>query len=61
MTYITTQEVASKLGCSEETIRNMIHEGKIPALRLDRTYRMDWLEVQRALSVTTNTINTGRP
>jgi excisionase family DNA binding protein len=38
--YITVKEAAALLDCCEETIRRMIRDRKIPAVRLGRTYRM---------------------
>lgn len=38
--YITVKEAAALLDCCEETIRRMIRDGKLPAARLGRTYRM---------------------
>lgn len=52
MTYITTQELACKLGCCEETIRNMIHAGKLPCIQLGRHYRFDWEKVEKHLKTT---------
>lgn len=40
--YMTVQEAASKLSCSEETIRRMIRNGTMPARKigLGRDYRI---------------------
>lgn len=40
--FYSVQEVAEILGLSEQTIRKLIHEGKLEALRLGRTYRISY-------------------
>jgi len=43
---LSTQEVARKLNVSGETVRRMIKEGDIRAIKLGKIYRIhpDWLE-----------------
>lgn len=38
--FYTVQEVAEILSLSEQTIRKLIHEGKLQAIRLGRIYRI---------------------
>lgn len=38
--FYTVQEVAEILSLSEQTIRKLIHEGKLHAIRLGRAYRV---------------------
>ncbi len=40
--FYSVQEVAEILSLSEQTIRKLIHEGKLEALRLGRTYRISY-------------------
>lgn len=40
--FYTVQEVAEILSLSEQTIRKLIHEGKLHAIRLGRTYRVPY-------------------
>ncbi len=40
--FYTVQEVAEILSLSEQTIRKLIHEGKLQAIRLGRTYRIPY-------------------
>lgn len=40
--FYSVQEVAEILALSEQTIRKLIHEGKLEALRLGRTYRIPY-------------------
>ena len=40
--FYTVQEVAEILSLSEQTIRKLIHEGKLQAIRLGRTYRVPY-------------------
>lgn len=40
--FYSVQEVAEILGLSEQTIRKLIHDGKLGALRLGRTYRIPY-------------------
>jgi excisionase family DNA binding protein len=52
--YLTSGEVAEHLRCSDRTVRTLIAEGKLRAIRLNRRYwriRRDWLaEFERAQS-----------
>lgn len=43
--YITTQEVASHLSCSEETIRRLARDRRIPYLKVRSGYRFDLEQV----------------
>lgn len=40
--FYTIQEVAEILNLSEQTIRKLIHEGRLKAIRLGRTYRIPY-------------------
>lgn len=40
--FYSVQEVAEILGLSEQTIRKLIHEGNLKAMRLGRTYRISF-------------------
>lgn len=42
MVFYSVQEVAEILGLSEQTIRKLIHEGNLKAIRLGRTYRVPY-------------------
>lgn len=37
---LTIHEVAKQLRCSTWTIRRMIHDGRLPAIKLGRFYRV---------------------
>jgi len=39
--HVPISEVASKLACSEDTVRRMIRSGRLPAIRLNGGYRVD--------------------
>jgi excisionase family DNA binding protein len=39
-TYVSTQELADRLGVSVFTIRRYIRAGKLPAVKLDGVYRV---------------------
>ena len=39
--YLTTDEVAAKLGISPETVRRLARSGKIPAIRYGKLWRFD--------------------
>lgn len=40
--FYSVQEVTEILSLSEQTIRKLIHEGKLEALRLGRIYRISY-------------------
>ena len=42
MVFYSVQEVAEILGLSEQTIRKLVHEGNLKAIRLGRTYRVPY-------------------
>lgn len=42
MVFYSVQEVAEILGLSEQTIRKLIHEGNLKAIRFGRTYRVPY-------------------
>lgn len=49
-TLLTTAELAARLNVCEDTVRAMVRDGRIPALRLGvNTLRFDWEEVTKAL------------
>ena len=39
-TFLTVQEVADRLRLNQQTIRNMIDDGRLPALRVGRRVRI---------------------
>ncbi|MBN2023591.1 MAG: helix-turn-helix domain-containing protein [Pirellulales bacterium] len=47
---VTVPDMAKYLGCSQETVRRMLREGKIPGLKLFKDWRMDAEQVTLALS-----------
>lgn len=48
--HLTVQEVAASLSCSEQTVRGMIRSGRLPAIRLGRTFRIREDQVAASLS-----------
>ena len=48
-TYLSTQEVADRLGVSVFTIRRYIRAGKLKAVRLDAGYRVSRLDIAEFL------------
>jgi excisionase family DNA binding protein len=47
--YLTTQEVADRLGVSVFTIRRYVRSGKLKAVRLEGSYRVSRDELQAFL------------
>lgn len=41
ITWLSAAEVADYFGCSKMTVTRWIHSGKLPALQIDRTFRID--------------------
>lgn len=39
--YIPVSELASRLSCSDETIRRQCRDGRIPAIKVGRDWRVD--------------------
>lgn len=39
-TYIGTPAVADELACTAETVRAMINDGRLPAVRFGRRYKV---------------------
>ena len=56
--YIPVKELASKLKCSEETIRRLIRSKQLPAIKIGHDYRIDENTLQ--LSLGTSSKTTGR-
>ena len=48
-TYISTQELADRLGVSVFTIRRYIRAGKLPAVKLDGSYRVSHEDIAEFL------------
>jgi len=48
--YITTQEVAARLSCSEKTVLRLARRGVIPYVRFGHGYRFDLDEIVVACS-----------
>ena len=42
---ITANDVADRLRVTPQTVRRLAREGKLPAVRVGRTYRFDWDKV----------------
>ena len=42
---ITANEVAVRLRVTPQTVRRLAREGKLPVVRVGRTYRFDWAKV----------------
>lgn len=40
MSYLSVKETARALSCSVQTIRGMIHAGRLPAVRVGRVLRV---------------------
>jgi len=49
MPTITLSQAAEALGVSDETMRKMCQEGKIPHIRMDRLYRLKPADVNAYL------------
>lgn len=50
MTYLKVEEVASKLACSEGTVRKLIRDQHLPAIKLGRDYRVEEKDIALSLS-----------
>jgi excisionase family DNA binding protein len=50
MSHIPVREVAERLSCSEETIRRLIRNKTLPALRLGNEYRIDEKDISASLN-----------
>lgn len=48
--HIPIREAASKLACSEQTVRRLIHGGKLPAIRLGNGLRIAEKDIEICLS-----------
>lgn len=40
MSYLTVKETARILACSGQTVREMVHAGRLPAVRVGRVLRI---------------------
>ena len=47
--YLTTEDIARHLDISEATVRRYIRTGKLPAVRLERAYRIRREDFERFL------------
>jgi len=47
--YLTVEQVAQNLSLSPWTIRQMVHKGEIPAIKIRRRWRFDPDKVQRKI------------
>jgi len=47
---MTVHDAACKLNCSEETVRRMIRSGRLPALQLQRDYRISKEDIALSLN-----------
>jgi len=47
--YLSTQQVAAKLGVTRETVRRWCERGEMRAMRPGRHYRIPYTEVERRL------------
>jgi excisionase family DNA binding protein len=45
--YLSTRQVADLLGLTEVTIRRLCHEGRLPAVKLGRSYRLRRADLDR--------------
>lgn len=45
--YLSVVEVAERLGFSDQTIHNWIHDKKLPAVKIQRSYRIKQSDVDR--------------
>ena len=45
--FMTVHDAASKLACSEETVRRMIRNGRLEATRLQKDYRISSLALSQ--------------
>ncbi len=46
---LTTEEVAARLGLSQQTVRRMAAAGQIPALKAGKNFRYSWTAVLQVL------------
>lgn len=47
---LTPQEVAARLKCSRATVYKLIHEAKLPVLRVGNGFRIDWSRAYAQMS-----------
>ena len=48
--YISTKEVAKRLGITPQSVANWTEKGLIPiAIKMQRTFRYDWNAVEKAV------------
>lgn len=59
--YLSVIEVAEQLGFSDATIHNWIHAGKLPALKIQRSYRIRQSDVDRLVAAHGTPGSTGSP
>lgn len=44
---LTVSQVAAKLACSPQTVRSLIHAGKLPAFRVGKVFRILAFDLQK--------------
>ena len=44
---ITVSQVAAKLACSPQTVRNLIHAGILPAYRVGKVFRIRLADLEK--------------
>ena len=47
--YLSVMEVAEQLGFSDQTIHNWIHDKKLPAIKIQRSFRIKQSDVDRLI------------
>ncbi len=57
--YLSVLEVAEQLGFSDQTIVNWIREGKLPATKIGRRYRIRRSDVDRVVAAHTTASGPG--
>jgi len=45
-TLLTPEQVAERMQVDRKTIYRWLADGKLPALKIGRTYRIDWSDVK---------------
>ena len=56
---LKVSEAAAMLSCSGQTVRSLVHAGKLPALRVGREFRILQTDLE-ALRVPTTTAQAGK-
>ena len=53
--WVSCREMAARLKTTTLTLRRLVHDGVVPAIRVGRDFRFDPEEVEVALAVRSNT------